>query len=517
MQIHLCESQRWGEMASNIRGNLFAALSLCGLSACALPPPATELPRAALPDAFSEELAAEGSAPAERICWRDFLPADMAIEPLVERAIAHNRDLAIAAARIDETRAQLRQRRANNGLNVQSNVEATINRTTSAATAAGALLEELFPDISGELGLPDTATFPLYQSTLAVSSFELDLWGRLRSLSAAARARVLAAEWNRKAVQLALLREIVSVSVRKLELGEQRRATQRLLALDTEQLAILERREAEGLSTHRDVLDQRERIDEIQIALARLSLDETVLTNTLEFISGESAWAAPDQAFGSPWASRSRIDAGLPSRLLLLRPDIKAAESRLLAVRADVSAARARLFPSINLTAAFGYASTDLGSLLSGDAMIFSGGGVIDLPIFDRPARLANVDLTKAREREAVAEYQKAVGSAFREVKDALAARRWYSLNGEAIARQVAALEQQVGIAREWEKAGLTNGLETLAVERRWLQARVRQASNAARLAEADVAVFVSLGGGDERICGVTPRQGGALGTDSRR
>ena len=482
--------------------DLIAVIPSIMLSACGIPSPSTVLPPISLPKSFPVEIEPEGNSSAERICWRDFLPAKLAIGPLVERAIDHNRDLAIASARIDEARALLRQRRAENGLNIESNVEATINRTTSGATAAGALLEELFPEVSGQIGLPDTATYPLYRSTLAVSGFELDLWGRLRNLSAAARARVLANEWNRKAVRLALLREIVSLSVRQLETGEQRRITQRLLSFENERFDILKLREDKGLSAHQEVLNQRERIAEIEIALSQISLDESALTNTLEFFSGGSEWTAPDPAVGSPWASRARIDAGLPSRLLLVRPDIRAAESRLLAVRADVAAARARLFPSINLTGAFGYASSDLGSLFAGDAMVFSGGGLIDLPIFDRPARLANIDLTEAREREAVAEYQKAVESGFREVKNALAARRWYSIHEEAIARQVAAIEKQVEIAKEQENAGLTSGLDTIAVERRLLEARVRQVSNSARLAEADFAVFVSLGGGNDQSCG---------------
>ncbi|WCM26241.1 efflux transporter outer membrane subunit [Sphingomonas sp. QA11] len=478
-----------------------AAIPLGIVCACGVSPPSTVMPPTSLPSSFPGELSPEGNISAGRLCWRDFLPADLTIGPLVERAIDHNRDLAIATARIDEARALLRQRRIENGLNVQSNVEATINRTTSGATAAGALLEKLFPEVSEGIGLPNTATYPLYRSTLAISSFELDLWGRLRNLSAAARARVLASEWNRKAVQLALLREIVSQSLRKLEIGEQRHVTQRLLAFENERLDILELRETKGLSAPQDVLAQRERITEVDIALSQFALDETGLTNTLEFLTGGSGWTAPDQAAGSPWASRARIDAGLPSRLLLLRPDIRTAESNLLAMRADLSAVRARLFPSINLTGLFGFASSDLGSLFSGNAMVFSGGGMIDLPIFDRPARLANIDLTKARERQAVAEYQKAVESGFREVKDALAARRWYAIHAETIARQVAAISAQVEIAKEQEQAGLTSGLDTIAVERRLLEARVRQVSNSARLAEADFAVFVSLGGGDQ-MCG---------------
>ena len=452
--IQLRRYRLYFPMAFKFRKILIAVISFGLLSACSVSSPTTEMPLTALPKSFSEQLGPEGVALVDRICWRDFLPTKSAIEPMVQRAIKHNRDLAIAAARIDEARALLRQRRAENGLNIETSFEATFNRTTSGATAAGALLEKLFPEVSGDIGLPSTATFPLFQSTLAISGFELDLWGRLRNLSAAARSRVLATEWNRRTVQLALLRDIVSLSVQKLETVEQQRATQQLLSLENDRLRILELREQAGLSAYQEVLSQREQITEVEIALSQLSFDEAVLTNALAFLSGESEWTVPDRTVDLPWASRARIDAGLPSRLLLMRPDIKAAESRLLAVRADVSVARARLFPSISLTGLFGFASSDLSSLFACDAMVFNGGGLIDLPIFDRPARLANIELTKAREREAVAEYQKAVESGFREVNDALAARRWHSIHGEAIARQVAAIKEQVEIAKRQESAG---------------------------------------------------------------
>jgi outer membrane protein, multidrug efflux system len=513
--MRLRNSRFYFGIAFKFREMFIAVISVGTLSACSVSSPSTEMPPTALPKSFPEELEPEGIAIADRICWRDFVPTELAIEPLVQRAIEHNRDLAIASARIDEARALLRQRRSENSLNIETNFEATINRTTSGATAAGALLEELFPEVSGEIGLPSTATFPLFQSTLAISGFELDLWGRLRNLSAAARTRVLATEWNRRAVQLALLRDIVSLSVQKLETVEQRRTTQQLLSFENERLQILELRERAGLSAYQEVLSQRERITEVEIALSQFYLDEAVLTNALAFLSGENEWPVPDATVGSSWASRARIDAGLPSRLLLLRPDIKAAESRLVAVRADVSAARARLFPRISLTGLFGFASSDLGSLFVGDAMVFNGGGLIDLPIFDRPARLANLELTKAREREAVAEYQKAVESGFREVNDALATRRWHSINGQAIARQVTAVKEQVEIAKQQESAGLTSGLETIAVERRMLEARVRQASNSARLAEANFAIFVSLGGGKDQICDEFSGEGDRLGIKS--
>lgn len=490
----------------------FAVIPIAIIPGCSIPPPSTQMPPVSLPRSFSVESGTDGNASLERMCWRDFLPKELAIEPLIVRAIEHNRDVEIASARISEARALLRQRRAESGLTVQSNADATVNRTTSGATAAGALLEELFPEISDDIGLPSNATFPLFRSTLAVSGFELDLWGRLSNLNAAARSRVLATEWNRRAVQLALLREIVSLSLQRTESLEQQRATYQLLAVEKERLKILELRESEGLSAYADVLNQRERIVDVENALSRLSLNVSVLTYSLAFLSGENEWNVRDTPIGSRWTSRSTIHPGLPSQLLLVRPDIKAAESRLLAVRADVSAARARLFPSISLTGLFGFASSDLSSLFNADSMVFNGGGLIDLPIFDRPARLANIELTMAREREAVAEYQKAVGNGFREVNAALAARRWYSVSEEKLERQVGIINEQFEIAEQQEKAGLTSGLETMAVKLRLLEVVVRQVSNSARLAEANFGVFLSMGGGSGEMCGNLPQEGEGLG-----
>jgi multidrug efflux system outer membrane protein len=194
--------------------------------------------------------------------------------------------------------------------------------------------------------------------------------------------------------------------------------------------------------------------------------------------------------------SGTTIAAGLPSELMVTRPDILAAEERLRASRANVGAARAAFFPSISLTGNLGFASNDLGNLLGSEGLSWSFGPKVSLPIFDWGRRKGNLTVAEAREDIAVADYERTVQQAFREVADTLAGRRWLSEQVAAQMRATEAQRQIAFLARTRYREGVANYLEVLDAERNLFTAE--QALIQVRRNELDnlVSLYVALGGG---------------------
>ena len=193
------------------------------------------------------------------------------------------------------------------------------------------------------------------------------------------------------------------------------------------------------------------------------------------------------------------LDAATPSNLMLVRPDIVAAEEQLRAARANIGAARAAFFPSISLTGSAGFASSELGDLFGSDGLSWSFGPSISLPIFDWGAREADLDLARARETEQVALYEKAVQTAFREVSDGLAGRRWLAQQVAAQEQGVAAQERIARLARLRYREGVADYLEVLDAERNLFSARQQLLATRRAYLQNGTMLFVALGGGLER------------------
>ncbi|WP_294332947.1 TolC family protein [uncultured Sphingomonas sp.] len=480
------ERQKW------FAGVRLAAPFLLLLSGCTIGKSSDKLRAGALPPSYDTDLQPEGQIPRNAICWRHLVTDDIARS--VTQALAHSDDVAVASARLDQAEGLLRQRLQQNRPGLETTAGTSINRTTTGATAAGALLERLYPEISKDIGIPNTASYPLYETRLTMTEFEVDLWGKLRNLTAAARNRVLAEAWNRKAIELALLRELIGLHVRLAEISAQREATLTLRSLTAEQSRISEQRERIGLENGVEVFTREDRLHTLDSTLAQLSLEEATLRHALDALSGGTASTAIQPNFAQ-FAGAYRLDAGLPSTLLLQRPDILSAEYRVRAAQGDVGAARAMLFPTIRLTGLFGFASTELDSLFSGNAMLATAGGVLDLPIFDLAKRRANVRLNQAKAAEAFALYRKAVRGAFRDVSDALAARRWYDTQLQAGDRRIGALAQVERLSRTREAAGLDDGRATIAAKQDLIAAQAQQSALRAREIETSLQVYVSVGG----------------------
>lgn len=428
----------------------------------------------------------QGPLVASEITWPEFF-LDPRLRMLIGTALEHNREMRIAVLRIEEARAQFRVRNAERYPTLGLDAGAVRSRSNISGAAAGA---SAAGGVSG--GISER-----YSVEVGVTSFELDFWGRVRNLSEAARAEYLATVQAKRAFRLSLIGDVASTYMairateQRLHLAlstvENRRDEVRIsgVRLDAGIASALEYNQAKALLAQAET-----QLSELRLTLARQS-------NYLRSLVGAVPDTTPPQP--SPLAEQllePALAAGLPSELLYNRPDIIAAEERLRAARANVGVARAAFFPRISLTGSAGYASAELDGLVSGDNRIWSIGPSISLPIFDFGGRRANLTVAEARENIAVAEYERAVQTAFREVADALAGRRYLAEQLERQQGNVRTLRNIAELAGDRYDEGVVNFLQVLDAERSLFE--VEQALLQTRRAQLEnlVNLYVALGGG---------------------
>jgi multidrug efflux system outer membrane protein len=469
------------------------ALTLAALlGGCQLAPPHQ---RPALPTASEFPAYANDVALGQRavdIGWRDFF-ADPRLEGLVAAALERNRDLAIAVARIEEARGLYRIQAADRLPTLGISGDVTRSRRPGAATG-----------IPGVGNVTDTR----YSIGVGVTGFELDFWGRVKNLSEAARSQYLATIEAQRAFRLTLIRDVASAYFAAREAEERIALAEATVRSRQEGLRIAKRRLDAGVTSALDFRQAESLLTQAETELAGLRLAKAQSDNFLAVLTGGPIPA--DLPAGLPLAQQKNgttISAGLPSELMVTRPDILAAEERLRAARANIGAARAAFFPSISLTGNLGFASTDLGNLVGKDGLSWSFGPTISLPIFDWGRRKGNLTVAEARENIAIADYEGAVQQAFREVADALAGRRWLAEQVAAQLRATEAQRQIAFLARTRYREGVANYLEVLDAERNLFTAE--QALIQVRRTELDnlVSLYVALGGGSIET---SPRAEGA-------
>jgi multidrug efflux system outer membrane protein len=418
---------------------------------------------------------------AATIGWRDFF-VDPQLEQLVATALERNRDLAVAVARIEEARGLYRIQNADRLPTLGSSGDVTVIRSPGAATG-----------VPGAGSSTDSRT----SIGVGVTGFELDFWGRVKNLSEAARAQYLATIEAQRAFRLTLIRDVASTYFRAREADERIALAEATLRSRQEGLRIAKRRLDAGVTSALDFRQAESLLTQAETELAGLHLAKAQSDNFLAVLTGGPIPASlPAPLPLARQKSGTTIAAGLPSELMVTRPDILAAEERLRASRANVGAARAAFFPSISLTGNLGFASNDLGNLLGSDGLSWSFGPKISLPIFDWGRRKGNLTVAEAREDIAVADYERTVQQAFREVADTLAGRRWLSEQVAAQMRATEAQRQIAFLARTRYREGVANYLEVLDAERNLFTAE--QALIQVRRNELDnlVSLYVALGGG---------------------
>lgn len=443
-------------------------LAAATLSACSLIP-TYERPAAPVPAVFPEAGTALATTPAAAaLPWREFL-ADARLRTLVDTALAGNRDLRVALLQVEQARALLGVQRADQWPTV--NVGANGSRSSSG-----------------------DGINSVYSAGLAVSAYELDLFGRVRSLSEAAAARLLASDEGRRAAQTALIASVAQADLALRADDALIELTTRTLAAREQALALVRTKFDAGASAEPELRSAESLRAAAQASLAALQRQRLQDRNALALLIGQPVPDALPAAASIDTLELAALPAGLPAEVLLQRPDIRQAEQQLIAANAQIGAARAAFFPRITLTGSVGTASTELSGLFSNGAWSFAPQLV--LPILDAGRNQANLDGARVGREIAVTQYERAIQVAFREVSDALAAR---ATLGEQLAAQRAQADaeaRRLQLAELLFQGGAASQLERLDAERSLLAARQAVVQlQLARLQNA-VQLYRVLGGG---------------------
>ena len=458
-----------GYTMSDTRFFSLGALAAAALIAGCSMTPTLERPAAPVPATFPGQPASvTASGPVQ--AWESFV-TDARLRELVALALKNNRDLRVATLNIEQVRAQYQVRRADQ--------VPTVN-----ATVAG----NRQPTASGDIS-------STYTAGLAMASWELDFFGRVASLKDAALAQFLASEEAQRAVQTSLVASVAS-SWLTLQTDEALLAlTQRTLATREDSLRLTKLRFDNGATSALDLRQAESLTAAARSTLAQQRRAIALDLNALTLLVGQEVPAnlLPGAGDVAPFQP---VPEGLPSELLTRRADIRQAEQQMVAANANIGAARAAFFPRISLTAGIGTVSTELSGLFKDGSWGFSLAPQALLPIFDMGRNQANLDAAKVARDIAIAQYEKAIQTAFREVADALAGR---ATLGEQLAAQEAQAQAEAERFRLAElryRNGVASYLDVLDAQRALFS--TQQALAQTRLAQQQnqVALYKALGGG---------------------
>jgi outer membrane protein, multidrug efflux system len=372
---------------------------------CSLAPTYSR-PEAPVPAAWpgaGQQAAKLGEAAAD-IPWKDFF-VDGKLQQVIGLALTNNRDLRVAALNVQRTQALYRIQRA---------------ELLPTVDARGTFSKERVPGILSQSGQP--ATVELYNVNLGISSWELDLFGRIRNLKDAALEQYFATEQAQASAQMALVAAVANTWLTLAADRENLELARSTLETQQETYEMIRRRAEAGASSDLDLRQAQTRVDAARVDIARYTSQVALDENALTLLVGSPVM--PDllpETLSDVTAPRD-FTPGLPSEVLQRRPDILQAESQLKAAHANIGAARAALFPRITLTTSIGTTSDQLSGLFTSGSGTWAFVPQIVVPIFDARSWAA-YDVTKVDREIAVAQYEKAIQAAFREVADALAQR----------------------------------------------------------------------------------------------
>ena len=461
-------------MRKPMMASVALAVSLV-LSGCStLEPRSTEVAPAIpsqWPAAVTAGAPATPTAEVADIGWRDFF-VDPRLQAVITQSLENNRDLRVAVLNVERARAQYRIQRADRvpAVGVQGQM------TRSGGDA------------------PVTEQF---SANLGVVEFELDLFGRVRNLSQAALQQYFAEAANRRSAQLSLVAEVANAWLTLGADSEQLRIAQATLATYEDSLRLTEARRELGGASALELSQTRTLVETARTDVARFAGQVAQDRNALVLLAGGPVDATLlPQAEVTEVASVRPLPAGMPGDVLLRRPDVMAAEHVLLSANANIGAARAAFFPSISLTGSIGSASSELSGLFDSGTRVWSFIPKLNLPIFQGGKLRANLGMATADRDIALAQYEKAIQSGFREAADALALNE--SLGAQLSSQQalVAAAEQAQRLSQARYDAGLDSFLTLLDARRTAYTARQSLVSTQLAQQSNQVALYKVLGGG---------------------
>jgi len=458
------------------RPRLVALAAAALLAGCSMIP-ALERPAAPVaaewPGTPAPAASAAAAPLAADLAWQDFV-SDAALRDVIRLALANNRDLRVAVLNMEQVRAAYDIRRADQFPTLNLGATGTRQpKTDGSGTIASA-----------------------YTAGLSTASWEIDFFGRVASLKEAALAQYLASEEARRAVQVSLVAAVAQTWLSLQTNDELLALTQRTLATREDSLRLTKLRLDNGAASALDLRQAESLAAAARATLAQQQRLRALDVNALTLLVGQPLADAQLPSAITTAAPFRDVPAGLPSDLLTRRPDIRQAEQQLIAANANIGAARAAFFPRISLTAGVGTASSQLSGLFKSGAWGFTLAPQALLPVFDAGRNQANLASSRAGRDIAVAQYEKAIQTAFREVADALAGRATLGAQLAAQQTQVDAETDRFRLADLRYRNGIASYLELLDAQRSLFAAQQAVAQIRLAVRQNQVALYKTLGGG---------------------
>lgn len=455
-----------------VLSSLVAAALVAGCSFI----PTYERPDAPIPASYPEAQANAVPQFAADIGWRDYF-AEPRLRTLIESALDNNRDLRVATLQIEQARAAFQLRRAD----TYPRVGVIANATRAPSVTTGDLTNS-------------------FSTGLAVSAWEIDFFGRIASLKEQALAQYLGTQEGRNAAQVSLVAAVASSWLNLLADEALMDLSRQTLASREESVRLTQMRLTAGVVSELDLRQAQALVQAARATLAQQTRQRARDENALALLVGQ---ALPGDIRGSLPGSTlsdapamSPLPAGLPSELLNRRPDIRQAEQQLIAANANIGAARAAFFPNISLTAQAGTASGELSGLFKSGSWGFSIAPSLLMPLFDAGRNQANLENAQTTRSIAVAQYEKAVQTAFREVSDALAGRATLGEQAQAQSLQVEAETARLQLSDLRYRNGVSNYLDLLDAQRSLFTAQQTLVLVQLEQLQNQVTMFKTLGGG---------------------
>lgn len=463
--------------------SLFAVCIL--LAGCKSMAPEYQQPAAPIPENFPQLEAPAGEIAAS-LAWQEYF-ADEHLHALIMQALEHNRDLRAAVLRVEEARAAYGIERA--GLYPRVDAIGNYNRSRTPA------------DLSFT-GKPLIAED--YLVGLGASNWEIDFWGRIRSLKDAALENFLASDEARRALNISLIAQVADNYMMLRELDERIIIARKTIHSRAESLRIFKRRFEVGATSKLDLMQVETLLAQAQTLEYQLQQARASQYNALTLLVGREFDISPASFVFDDGRVLRPLSAGMPSDLLLTRPDIIAAEHRLKSANANIGAARAAFFPRVTLTTIFGSASSELQGLFDAGSHSWRFSPSISLPIFDAGRNRASLNLAEVRRDLAVTQYEKTIQIAFREVADALAARQWLQQEIVSQEQTLDSLTERARLVKLRYDSGAISYFEVLDAERDLLAAEQQLVRTRRALISSQISLYAALGGGSQSINGQT-------------
>jgi len=440
---------------------------------CTSMAPKYERPAAPVPDRFAGDGVAASGPVASDLDWQSFF-GDERLRRLIGIALANNRDLRIAALNIEQARAQYDVRRADAWPTVGAGASASRGPSTVTKGIAS-----------------------VYSVGLSVTGYELDFFGRIRSLSDVALAQYLATDEARKTAQISLVSQVAITYLSLLADDQLLEVTKQTLATREESFKLTKLKFDNGAASELDFRQAESLLEGARVAFAQQTRQRALDENALVLLLGQEVPAdLPAGLALTDQRVAADLPAGVPSEVLVRRPDVRAAEQQLIGANANIGAARAAFFPKITLTGSVGTASSELSGLFKSGSAAWTFAPQLLVPIFDAGRNSANLASAKVGRDIAVAQYERAIQTAFREVSDALAGRATLGEQLRAQTAQTRAEEVRFKLADLRYRNGASSYLDVLDAQRALFTAQQALVQTQAQQVQNLVTVYKVLGGG---------------------